>query len=523
MWSNFQARRTAPFTHPPGQRPRILSEGFVVGSGAGWRLQRVIVLITEYGLFLTPWLKRRPLNSDFVALAQEAARNSANVRLEEEDLGIDLEEEEGEEGKSKRRGPKQPGQSRVNGKRAKRRKIEQQNAGRGPSSGAYAQVLSRGTAIELKGQSLGRERLDELGNAVERQKFYTALELVRDKGFEHTQWDGKTPYPIIDRLRRIVTVLAGQPEGNYADDLMKAHDAMKTDGTKAGLGKGALEGGHLRGRFPAYNCGTTMRMGSPRPIVMRPKDKVLSYIDCLDGQVPKLCPFAIGSLGLPENFKNVSVFAAVAFNFGGNIGTFKHRDALNWAFGRTFDPTRSAQLILWELKLVINFSHTATVLTPSAIVTNSNTAVAEGDDRGSFTQYTAGPIFRWVNNGCRTEKEFEEDPGSGVEYAAGRSPEVKVRGWLGQGNEAKPRWLATALQTSTRLAQPLSPISRSSPDKANESEEESQAPSPPDVSFHSFEQSGDGLLPAQSLLPLSIAASHVGPTPVADSTQPKEF
>ncbi|KAE9388577.1 hypothetical protein BT96DRAFT_1004049 [Gymnopus androsaceus JB14] len=83
--------------------------------------------------------------------------------------------------------------------------------------------------------------------------------------------------------------------------------------------------------------------------------------------------------------------------------------------------------------------------------------------------------------------------------------------------------ISTALQTSTRLAQPLSPISRSSPDEANEPEEESQAPSPPDVSFRSFEQSGDGLLPARSLLPLSIAASHVGPTPMADSTQPKEF
>lgn len=68
----------------------------------------------------------------------------------------------------------------------------------------------------------------------------------------------------------------------------------------------------------------------------------------------------------------------------------------------------SAQLILWELRLVIDFPHASTVFIPSAVVTHSNTPVAEGDDRTSFTQYTAGPIFRWVDNGCRTEEEMKE-------------------------------------------------------------------------------------------------------------------
>lgn len=115
---------------------------------------------------------------------------------------------------------------------------------------------------------------------------------------------------------------------------------------------------------------------------------------------------------LPENFPGVSVFAAAAFNFGGNVWTFKHRDFLNWAFGwcaitalGNFDAARSAQLILWELKLVIDFPHAATALIPSAVITHSNTPVAPGDYRTSFTQYTAGAIFRWVLNGCRTEEE----------------------------------------------------------------------------------------------------------------------
>lgn len=119
-----------------------------------------------------------------------------------------------------------------------------------------------------------------------------------------------------------------------------------------------------------------------------------------------------------ENFPGASVFAAATFNFGGNVWTFKHRDFLNWAFGwcaitalGRFDAARSAHLILWEWKLVINFPHAATVLIPSAVITHSNTPVAPGDYRTSFTQYTAGAIFRWVSNGCRTEEEvWREDP-----------------------------------------------------------------------------------------------------------------
>lgn len=75
-------------------------------------------------------------------------------------------------------------------------------------------------------------------------------------------------------MGRIIAVLAGQPIGvDYTKALMQVHDEMKTEGTKAGLGTLSPEGKHVRGRFPAYNCGTTMGMGSPRPVVMDPKSR----------------------------------------------------------------------------------------------------------------------------------------------------------------------------------------------------------------------------------------------------------
>ncbi|KAJ3858118.1 hypothetical protein EV359DRAFT_88229 [Lentinula novae-zelandiae] len=114
------------------------------------------------------------------------------------------------------------------------------------------------------------------------------------------------------------------------------------------------------------------------------------------------------------NFSVLSQFSAAAFDLGGKVWTFKHRDFLNWPFGwcaitalGIFDPGRTAQLILWELKLVINFPHATTVLISSGVITHSNIPVATGDVPMSFTQYTAGTIFHWVENSCRTEKELQ--------------------------------------------------------------------------------------------------------------------
>ncbi|KAF9059925.1 hypothetical protein BDP27DRAFT_1166051, partial [Rhodocollybia butyracea] len=69
-----------------------------------------------------------------------------------------------------------------------------------------------------------------------------------------------------------------------------------------------------------------------------------------------------------------------------------HRDQLNWAFGRCtitalgpFNARRSAELILWELRLVIDFPRAATILLPSAVITHSNTLIHSDDSRSSFT------------------------------------------------------------------------------------------------------------------------------------------
>ncbi|KAJ7200123.1 hypothetical protein GGX14DRAFT_372482, partial [Mycena pura] len=126
-----------------------------------------------------------------------------------------------------------------------------------------------------------------------------------------------------------------------------------------------------------------------------------------------------------------------AFNFGPNVWTYKHRDILNVPFGwcavtamGDFDARTGGHLVLWDLKLVVEFPHAATILLPSATIAHSNIPVAANETRASFTQYTPGGLLRYVDNGFRTERELqEEDP---AEYA--RLDALKEKRWeLGIG------------------------------------------------------------------------------------------
>lgn len=117
--------------------------------------------------------------------------------------------------------------------------------------------------------------------------------------------------------------------------------------------------------------------------------------------------------GESRNFAG-SIFACASMNFGPRVRSFMHRDPLNLPFGwcaitalGDFDPTKGGHLILWDLKLAVEFPPASTILIPSATLTHSNTAICGShESRLSFTQYSAGGLFRWVDNGCQTEPEL---------------------------------------------------------------------------------------------------------------------
>ncbi|KAF8217895.1 hypothetical protein K438DRAFT_1557440 [Mycena galopus ATCC 62051] len=115
---------------------------------------------------------------------------------------------------------------------------------------------------------------------------------------------------------------------------------------------------------------------------------------------------------LSRPFHN-GIWSACTFNLGPRMCTLGHRDFANLVFGwcaitalGNFDFTRGGHLILWDCKLILEFPPGATILIPSASIFHSNIPIAAGERRYSFTQYTAGGLFRWVEHEFQTEEEF---------------------------------------------------------------------------------------------------------------------
>lgn len=96
-------------------------------------------------------------------------------------------------------------------------------------------------------------------------------------------------------------------------------------------------------------------------------------------------------------------FAAITFNIGPNACTTPHRDVMNLSWGwcavtslGCYDHTKGGHLVLWDLKLAVEFPPHSTVFIPSAILAHSNTAIGPTENRSSITQYNSVGLFRWV-------------------------------------------------------------------------------------------------------------------------------
>ena len=98
------------------------------------------------------------------------------------------------------------------------------------------------------------------------------------------------------------------------------------------------------------------------------------------------------------NFVN-SVFACTTFNFGPHICCFGHINFRNLPFGwcaitalGNFNPIFGGHLVLWDLKIVIDFPPGLTILMPSSTIRHSNNAIHQGE-----TQYPKQQIL-WAQN-----------------------------------------------------------------------------------------------------------------------------
>lgn len=115
---------------------------------------------------------------------------------------------------------------------------------------------------------------------------------------------------------------------------------------------------------------------------------------------------------LKRPFPN-SVFANFTANFGPETVCYDHKDSGNlpcgWciitALGK-FDCKRGGHLVLWGLNMVVEFPPGCSIVIPSAIMRHSNTCIQPGELRYSFTQYSAGGLFRFVDYNFQLDEDY---------------------------------------------------------------------------------------------------------------------
>ncbi|KAJ7767700.1 hypothetical protein B0H16DRAFT_1661223 [Mycena metata] len=279
------------------------------------------------------------------------------------------------------------------------------------------------------------------------KKRWTLSQLI-SIGFTRIQWDGIQARPLLDANGRIFAVLAGRPDTPaYAAAIARAF-ALLVRAAAARAAAGSTPASHRRGLYVAVTIGISYGQGQRTPGLLHSDYPQLGQQLAADPAFQDIAAFGSAMLAFwapslyqyyrscnsrldpklttPRPFTR-SVFASATFNLGPHAWTFKHRDVLNLPFGwcpvtafGDFDPTQGGHLVLWDLKLVIEFPHGSTILIPSATLAHSNIPVAKTEYRVSFTQYSAGGLFRYVDNDFMTEADEQGsllgDGGWIVEY-----------------------------------------------------------------------------------------------------------
>ncbi|KAF7328643.1 hypothetical protein MSAN_02472900 [Mycena sanguinolenta] len=245
---------------------------------------------------------------------------------------------------------------------------------------------------------------EQPGETHGKKKKRSVAELI-GLGFQLIRWDGRTPHPLADRCGRFFAVLAAQPD-----------DAASSAHFPAAMRR------HRRGLFAVMNVGLTFGKGSLAPSWQNNKQHTGTTLrkppHHSNGKLCQLCFRAVGpKAAWPLRRKQQTPAHALS---PPSPSIPPHRDVCDLPFGwcaiqplGNFDAQKRGHLVLWDVKLVVEFPAGALILLPSATIAHSNVPVQDGEERISFTQFTAGGLFRYVDNGFRTQEQLaQEDPGN---------------------------------------------------------------------------------------------------------------
>ncbi|KAI0324997.1 hypothetical protein GY45DRAFT_1261727 [Cubamyces sp. BRFM 1775] len=239
--------------------------------------------------------------------------------------------------------------------------------------------------------------------------------------------------PVLDRQDRIFAMLGGRPRRSW--DAVNTSMQHILEQCRTAYSAKPEQVSHRRGEFTAVSVGVSYGGGQKQVsnlchpasnlnilssmLLQEPVRRIANFGNSL---VRLFAPRMHGHYGstldalcarhphLARNFPK-SVFSCATFNLGPHTVTRVHTDHLNLPYGwcsitalGNFDKTQGGHLVLWDLRMIIEFPAGSTILIPSAILRHSNIPVAPHERRYSFTQFTPGGLFRWVACGFQSSK-----------------------------------------------------------------------------------------------------------------------
>ncbi|KAJ7027674.1 hypothetical protein C8F04DRAFT_1266784 [Mycena alexandri] len=279
----------------------------------------------------------------------------------------------------------------------------------------------------------------------------------RFKGFQYAKYLGPKTRPLVDAAGRVFAVFGGHPDDpNWKRDVHDpAVEAMEEARAKCKVSEARTY--HRRGNWPPLSAGDSYGGGQTHPGALVNEVINTAVLCALMSNIAfiRLAGFATGVFAnwapnlftyyathmrhfykkyrhLKRPFLN-SIWCACTFNLGPQTCSLGHRDFANLAFGwcaitalGNFDYTKGGHLILWDCKIILEFPPGCTILLPSAAIFHSNIPIGPNERRYSFTQYSAGGVFRWIEHGFQSEEA----------YLASLSSEERAR----DRTETRERW-----------------------------------------------------------------------------------
>ncbi|KAF6751275.1 hypothetical protein DFP72DRAFT_991360 [Ephemerocybe angulata] len=298
-------------------------------------------------------------------------------------------------------------------------------------------------------------------------KTWQLNDLLRNEGFTLVHFNTV----IIDKEERMVAALIDKPADDgwpaVVEEAARCLHAVRVTGNASGAFH-TEDASTRRGNFLQVPVGVSFGGGQKRPgnlyyhirarrliaqsilrnrAIQRISGVQSSAFAFLNPKLFQRYTQVINSLfesqpNLVRNFSN-STFPAASFNCGPASVSFDHHDFNNLSFGPcaltplgNFDYKLGGHLILFELKLVLEFPPGTTVLLPSAALRHGNTAIQPGEDRMSIAQYGAGGLFRWSAYGFCSGKSLDET-------AAGHAYRLSVDGGPGETLYSTPNSLVS--------------------------------------------------------------------------------